>query len=126
MLRAAAFRIEPPEGNMIDPKFNDIPVETRDLTEEERRALAEAKPARGLSINDTIARDANLSVGSRGVDTSGVAAGAGAGAGSTTLTPTDAGSPSPQIVPGGRGTGMTVNAEAPSGSTSTDRTNFDK
>jgi hypothetical protein len=111
---------------MIDPKFNDIPVEKKDMTDAERKALGKAQPARGLSINDTIARDANLSIGSRGVDTSGVAAGAGAGAGSTSLTPTDTGSPSPQIVPGGRGTGVTPNAEAPSGSTSTDRTDFDK
>jgi hypothetical protein len=66
------------------------------------------KPRSGLSINDTIAKDANLSVGSTGVDTSGVKAGAGAGAGSTYLTPGAPGtSPAPDIVPGSRGSGMT-------------------
>ena len=44
---------------MIDPKLNEIPVDAAPLTEEERRARAKAKPARGLSINDTVARDAN-------------------------------------------------------------------
>lgn len=111
---------------MIDPKFNEIPpdVELADdnLTAEEREARMRQTPVRGLSINDTIARDANLSVGARGVDTSGAAAGAGAGAGSTSLTPADSDSPAPQIVPGARGTGMTPLADAPSGKTSTDRT----
>ncbi len=111
---------------MTDPKFNEIPVETPAIPEHERRARANTTPARGLSINDTIARDANLSVGSRGVDTSGVSAGAGAGAGSTLLTPDESDSPAPQVVPSGRGTGMTANAEAPTGKTSTDRTDFDK
>lgn len=111
---------------MIDPKFNEIPPDTElaeeNLTEEER-AIRRREPApRGLSINDTIARDANLSVGSRGVDTSGAAAGAGAGAGSTFVTPGDNDSPAPEIVPGQRGTGMTPLADAPSGKTSTDRT----
>jgi hypothetical protein len=115
---------------MIDPKLNEIPVDnvTEDelteekLTEEERIARSRAAAARGLSINDTIARNANLSVGAQGVDTSGVAAGAGAGAGSTSVTPTSSDSPAPQIVPGARGTGMTPRADAPSGQTSTDRT----
>jgi len=111
---------------MTDPKFNEIPVETEPLTEEERRARMKARPARGLSINDTVARDANLSVGARGVDTSGVSAGAGAGAGSTLLTPAESGSPAPQVLPPGRGTGTTANAEAPSGKSSTDRTSFDR
>jgi hypothetical protein len=111
---------------MVDPKFNEIPQEGGTITKEEREARGRAKAPRGLSINDTIARDANLSVGARGVDTSGVSAGAGAGAGSTVLTPTDTGSPAPQFVPGNRGTGMTAKADAPSGETSTDRTDFDK
>lgn len=106
---------------MTDPKFNELTPEMPDLPEHERRTRADAKPARGLSIKDTIARDANLSVGSRGVDTSGVAAGAGAGAGSTLLTPGKDDSPAPRVVPGGRGTGTTANAEAPTGKTSTDR-----
>lgn len=67
------------------------------------------KPSRGLSINDTIAANANLSVGARGVDTSGVEAGAGAGAGSTYVTPASGGSsPAPSIVPGARGSGTTA------------------
>lgn len=94
---------------MIDPKLNKIPV---DETDEEspaggQRPQGATKPRQGLSINDTIARDANLSVGSRGVDTSGVVAGAGAGAGTTSVTPGNPGeSPAPNIVPGSRGTGM--------------------
>jgi hypothetical protein len=111
---------------MIDPKLNEIPVDAAPLTEEERRARAKAKPARGLSINDTVARDANMSVGARGVETSGVSAGAGAGAGSTVLTPTPAESAAPKVVPGSRGTGTTAAAEAPSGQTSTGRTSFEK
>ncbi len=111
---------------MIDPKFNEIPADAElideDLTEEEREARLRATPVRGLSINDTIARNANLSVGSQGVDTSGVAAGAGAGAGSTSLTPTPDDSPAPQLVPGARGTGTTPLSDAPSGKASTDRT----
>ena len=45
------------------------------------------KPRPGLSVEDTIAANANLSVGGRGADTSGVRMGAGAGAGSTHLSP---------------------------------------
>ena len=112
---------------MIDPKFNEIPVpESQTSSEEERQARLNAHPVRGLSINDTIARDASLSVGSRGVDTSGVSAGAGAGAGSTMITPTTSDSPAPQVVPGNRGTGTSPLADAASGKTSTDRTDFDK
>ena len=75
------------------------------------------KPRSGLSINDTIAKDANLSVGSTGVDTSGVKAGAGAGAGSTYVTPGASGtSPAPEIVGGVRGSGMT-----PRGTVGTDQ-----
>ena len=74
------------------------------------------KPRSGLSINDTIAADANLSVGATGVDTSGVKAGTGAGAGSTYLTPGgSSSSPAPSIVPGARGSGTT-----PRGSVDTD------
>jgi hypothetical protein len=111
---------------MIDPKFNEIPEDTEELSEEERKVRTAAAPRRGLSINDTIAREANLSVGGRGVDTSGVQAGAGSGAGSTFVTPTDEGSPAPQIVSGGRSTGTTAMADANSGKTSTERTKFEK
>jgi hypothetical protein len=98
---------------MIDPKFDRIAVEPDDkllkeealLTDEERARRARTPLPRGLSIDDTIAHDADHSVGGRGVDTSGVSAGAGAGAGSTFVTPVDDGSPAPKINPGPRGTG---------------------
>ena len=107
---------------MIDPKLNEIPVEASDelLTEEQRAAgRVPTKPRAGLSINDTIAGPASLSVGSRGIDTSGTSAGAGVGAGMTLTTPGgSAESPSPTIVPGSRGSGTTVrgasNTMAPS------------
>ncbi len=105
---------------MIDPKLNDIPVnrsgvaaetierESNDTQQTERSRRGRA----GLSINDTIAGDSNLSVGSRGVDTSGVSSGSGAGAGSSFLTPTnEGGSPAPNVVPGVRGTGTTLRAD---------------
>ena len=114
---------------MLDPKFDKIPVDKTDNipdSEFEDKTPNRTAPARGLSINDTIARDANLSIGGKGVDTSGVAAGAGAGAGSTSLTPGGQSSPAPKIVPGARGAGTTAQAEKPTGDTSTDRTGFDK
>lgn len=112
---------------MIDPKFNELPVdapgEIEDVAEEslspEQRATR--KPRAGLSINDTIAAGANLSVGSRGVDTSGAAAGAGAGAGMTLTTPGDDGSPAPTIVPGARGSGTTPRGDSGSGQMPTTR-----
>lgn len=88
---------------MKDPKLEKM--SSRSQPEEENIA---PEPRRGLSINDTIAADANLSVGSHGVDTSGVRAGSGAGAGSTMLTPGSRGeSPAPNIIPGARSTGTT-------------------
>ncbi len=95
---------------MIDPKLNEIPVEGSEeaLTSEQKGRVA-AKPRTGLSINDTIAGTANLSVGSRGVDTSGVSSGAGVGAGMTMTTPGGSGeAPAPTLVPGSRGSGTTV------------------
>jgi len=101
---------------MIDPKLNELPanagadlddVDETTLTEEQR-AERRRRKSLGLSIDDTIARDANLSVGARGVDSSGVTSGAGAGAGSTSLTPGEAGeSPVPEVVPGATGSGTT-------------------
>ena len=91
---------------MTDPKLNEIPVDAQNASDEQRRQRAQ-RPRPGLSINDTIAADANLSVGGRGVDVSGVVSGAGAGAGSTTLTPGRSGSPAPKIVPGAASTGTT-------------------
>ena len=96
---------------MIDPKLNEIPVEDSEgtLTEGQKGKPVAARPRTGLSINDTIAGNASLSVGSRGVDTSGVSAGAGVGAGMTLVTPdSSAEAPAPAIVPGARGSGTTV------------------
>jgi hypothetical protein len=101
---------------MIDPKLDKL--QEKNTAESKRFSESEgtrdektgrvATPAAGFSINDTIARDANLSVGSRGVDVSGVKTGSGAGAGSTTVTPGVRGeSPAPNVVPGARGSGMT-------------------
>jgi len=107
---------------MIDPKLNDIPVDrSRAATETGEPESAETQAERlrrsraGLSINDTIAGDTNLSVGSRGVDTSGVATGAGAGAGMTMPTAGRGdGSPAPNIVPGARGSGTTLRGDGSS------------
>ncbi len=102
---------------MIDPKLNEIPIDPDDeianvpehqLTAAQREARVRQNRS-GLSINDTVAAGANLSVGARGVDTSGVRAGAGAGAGSTMLTAGVSGeSPAPELVGGARGSGTTV------------------
>ncbi len=114
---------------MIDPKFNALPEDAKgdfkntpeDSILEEGRAGQTKKPRPGLSINDTIAASANLSVGSRGVDTSGASAGAGAGAGMTFTTPGDDGSPAPNIVPGARGSGTTPRGDSASGQMPTTR-----
>lgn len=99
---------------MIDPKLDKVPADTASkakgiqANEQRQSGNPNLRHAReGLSITDTIAGDANLSVGSRGVDVSGVEAGSGAGAGSTSTSPTRSGSPAPTIVPPGRGSGMT-------------------
>jgi hypothetical protein len=101
---------------MIDLKLNDLPVDAAgdfaDVPEEslteEQRAERRRRAKAGLSINETVAHDANLSVGSRGTDTSGVEAGAGAGAGLTQETPAAPGeSPAPNVEKGPRGSGMT-------------------
>ncbi len=105
---------------MIDPKLNELspePAGSRAATRE--GSLSEAQQAErlrrsraGLSISDTVAGESNLSVGGKGVDTSGVEAGAGAGAGSTYTTPQAAGSPAPSIVPGGSGSGTTPRSDS--------------
>jgi hypothetical protein len=103
---------------MTDPKLDKLqgkgndPVESKPVPESEKLREERAQRLRassaGFSINDTIARDANLSVGSRGVDVSGVKTGTGAGGGSTITTPGVRGeSPAPNIVPGARGSGTT-------------------
>jgi hypothetical protein len=91
---------------MTDPKLNEIPTDPHSVSKRQQASEAQ-RPRPGLSINDTVAADANLSVGGRGVDTSGVRAGAGAGAGSTMVTPGAGGSPAPNIVPGARSSGTT-------------------
>ena len=96
---------------MTDPKFNEIPPDKRNAGTGQKTEQAQ-RPRQGLSVNDTIAADANLSVGGRGVDTSGVVAGAGAGAGSTMLTPGASGSPAPRVVPGTGSTGTTPRGDS--------------
>ena len=108
---------------MIDPKLNKLPVERGSETEDEEQRLERAGRARaGLSIKDTIAGGTNLSVGSRGVDTSGVESGAGAGSGLTNSTPGVAGeSPAPNIVPKPPGSGTTPRSVSAPGQIPTQR-----
>ena len=104
---------------MIDPKLNDIPVNKPRVVREDSEVLSEdqnlertKKNRAGLSINDTIAGGSDLSVGSRGVDTSGVSSGAGAGAGMSSVGPGSSnGSPAAEILPAGRGSGTTARAD---------------
>ena len=101
---------------MIDPKLNELPekskagsrnVSSTGLEEPEKTSSAE-KPRAGLSVNDTVAANANLSVGGRGADTSGVRAGSGAGAGGTHLSAASSNrSPVPNVEPGPGGVGTT-------------------
>jgi hypothetical protein len=101
---------------MIDPKLNDLPdkskagtknVSNTGLDDAEDQRVAQT-PRAGLSVNDTVAADASLSVGARGADTSGVRAGAGAGAGSTHLSAGSSNrSPAPTVEPGPSGFGTT-------------------
>jgi hypothetical protein len=106
---------------MIDPKLNDLPVDApgdfaevpEDELTEEQKAERRRRAKAGLSIDETVARDANMSVGSRGTDTSGVESGAGAGAGLTRETPAAPGeSPAPSVVKGPRGSGMTPRGDS--------------
>ena len=114
---------------MIDPKFNALPADAEgDFEEDPEGSLPGAhgpegrgKPRQGLSINDTVAANANLSVGSRGVDTSGSSVGSGAGAGMTLTTAGDDGSPAPNIAPGPRGSGTTPRGTSVSAQTPTTR-----
>ena len=71
---------------MTDPKFNELPIDAqgdfKDVDEstltDEQRLERQRRTKLGLSINDTIAANADRSVGSQGVDTSGVTSGQGA------------------------------------------------
>lgn len=104
---------------MTDPKLNKLSTDANDeATDRPASPLSEGERAErlrrgraGLSINDTIAANANLSVGSPGVDVSGVKSGSGAGAGSSYLTPERKGSPAPNIVPGAQGSGVTPRSD---------------
>jgi hypothetical protein len=92
---------------MIDAKLNELAPEPEGT--KSGKKVEGGAPRTGLSINDTVAGQANLSTGARGVDTSGVSSGAGVGAGMTYTSPTTAGeSPVPGIIPGERGSGTTV------------------
>ena len=75
------------KSKLIDPKLDEIPADEVELTAAEREALLHQKPIRGLSINDTIARNANHSVGARGVDTSQVETGEPEHPDTTIVTP---------------------------------------
>jgi hypothetical protein len=101
---------------MIDPKLNELQdnskAGTRNVSstglDEPENPLSAEKPRAGLSVNDTVAANANLSVGGRGADTSGVRAGAGAGAGATHLSAASSNrSPAPSVEPGPGGVGTT-------------------
>ena len=107
---------------MIDPKLNELPVErvggvatTPDASPSDEQEAERLRRSRGLSINDTIAGDTMLSVGSRGVDTSGVSSGTGAGGGMTSTSTAPSSSPAPNIVGGARGVGTTPRSDAASG-----------
>jgi hypothetical protein len=108
---------------MIDPKLNEIPAKPSTGVEDvpENTGTGSRRPRAGLSIKDTIAGDTTLSVGGRGVDTSGTMAGAGAGAGMTNVSSAPAGSPAPEIVPGVRSSGTTVRGDSTSNQTPTVR-----
>ncbi|HLH05472.1 MAG TPA: DUF2934 domain-containing protein [Bryobacteraceae bacterium] len=105
---------------MIDPKLNEVAEPARAGTRSSADTPANAAtPRPGLSINDTIAADANLSVGGQGADVSGVRAGAGAGAGSSHVSPgRSSNSPAPNIEPGQTGIGTTPLTQGVQGDTS--------
>jgi hypothetical protein len=114
---------------MIDPKLNEAPVAAGSKagggknTPEDIANLRRASA--NVTLDDTVAANANLSVGARGVDTSGVSAGAGAGAGMTAQSAS--GSLQPNIVPGARGTGTTpLGPSGPVGSTEAGATEPDR
>jgi Protein of unknown function (DUF2934) len=112
---------------MINPKLNDLPTKNAVGTGSRSAAAVAnetstppAKPQAGLSVNDTIAAAANLSVGARGADTSGVRSGAGAGAGSSYLSPDSANrSPVPNVAPGPGGSGTTPLSDSAIGTANT-------
>lgn len=81
---------------MTDPKFNELPIDAQGqfqnfdestLTDEQRSERHKRRMRDGLSINDTISANADRSMGSRGVDTSGVTSGQRAGAGGEEFVP---------------------------------------
>ncbi len=76
-------------SKLIDPKLDQIPAEKVELTAAEREKQLHQKPIRGLSINDTIAHNADHSVGARGVSTSQVESGEPVHTDTTNGTPSD-------------------------------------
>jgi isopentenyl diphosphate isomerase/L-lactate dehydrogenase-like FMN-dependent dehydrogenase len=58
---------------MLDPKLNELPAGDIDGTTKKYTGAKQRR--QGLSINDTIAADANKSVGATGVGTSNITAG---------------------------------------------------
>lgn len=93
---------------MIDPKLNvasPVPVDSAPGKAKDKEAADRLqKVSAGLSVNDTVAANANLSTGGRGVETSGVSSGSGAGAGMTKVT---SGRSVSEVVPDSRGSGTT-------------------
>ena len=96
---------------MIDPKLNVTPDESSRSSSGMPKSKDDAarlkKVSSSLSINDTVAGNANLSTGAGGVDTSGVSAGAGAGKGMTRIDSSDP-SAVTETVPGARGSGTST------------------
>jgi hypothetical protein len=76
-------------SKLIDPKLDTIPADEVELTDAERERQRRQKPIRGLSINDTIAHNADHSIGARGVDTSRVETGEPEHPDTTVGTPSD-------------------------------------
>jgi hypothetical protein len=66
------FDLTNEEVRMVDPKLNELPAPP---DEGRRKPTGAPSPRRGLSINETIAADANKSIGAAGVDTSNITTG---------------------------------------------------
>jgi hypothetical protein len=102
---------------MIDPKLNEVSEKTRFGSGGSENPARAAAPRSGLSVNDTVASEANLSVGGQGADVSGVRAGSGAGAGSSHVTSTGS-SATTRIAPNQSGIGTTPLSEGVQGDSS--------
>lgn len=100
--------------SMIDMKLNDLPEDSKgdfanrpesELTEEEKEIRRKQLQA-AHNTRSPISADTNLSVGSRGVDVSGVSTGSGAGSGSESVTPSGDDPVNAEIMEGPRGVGL--------------------